>query len=193
MLVYSYRNFSNQKNQNQSQFLGLLLIDQIVSVTKSRTLAKTLLLIGLTTGLLLGVQAFTQILTLNVESSNTSLLEVRAISYFNRQTKTSNNNLIEIKSETDRQNIQASKDTKKVEAEPKTITYTVKPGDNLYAIAQSYNLDFMDIARDNNLERPFTLQIGQQLYLRLKMSNQYLLFLITFLVPHSYVKILMLN
>jgi len=108
MLVYSYRNFNNQKNQNQSQFLGLLLIDQIVSVTNSRTLAKTLLLIGLTTGLLLGVQAFTQILTLNVESSNTSLLEVRAISYFNRQTKTSNNNLIEIQSETDRQNIQAS-------------------------------------------------------------------------------------
>ena len=168
MLVYSYRNFNNQKNQNQSQFLGLLLIDQIVSVTNSRTLAKTLLLIGLTTGLLLGVQAFTQILTLNVESSNTSLLEVRAISYFNRQTKTSNNHLIEIQSETDRQNIQVSEDTKKVDSEPKTITYTVKPGDNLYAIAQSYNLDFMDIARDNNLERPFTLQIGQQLYLRLK-------------------------
>ena len=75
MLVYSYRNFNNRKNQNQSQFLGLVLIDQIVSITNSRTLAKTLLLIGLTTGLLLGVQAFTQILTLNVESSNTSLLK----------------------------------------------------------------------------------------------------------------------
>jgi len=168
MLVYSYRNFNNHKNQNKNRLPGLFLVDQVVSAADSKIVAKVLLLTSLTASLLLGLQAFTQVLTLNVESGNASHLEVRAISYFNQQTKTLNNTLIEIQSEANKRDLQTDKSTRKVDTEYETITYTVKPGDNLYAIAQHYNLDFMDIARDNNLERPFTLQIGQKLYLRLK-------------------------
>ncbi len=168
MLVYSYRNFNNHKNQNKNRLPGLFLVDQIVSTADSKIVAKVLLLTSLTIGLLLGLQAFTQILTLNVESGDASHLEVRAISYFNQQPKTTNNTLIEITSETTTRDVQTAESTKKVDVDYTTITYTVKPGDNLYSIAQSHNLDFMDIARDNNLERPFTLQIGQKLYLRLK-------------------------
>jgi|GEM_PF-1495587 len=169
MLVYSYRKFNSHKNHNKNRSSGLFLVSQIVSTTDSKTLTRVILLIGLTTGLLLGLQAFAQVLTLNVESTNASYLEVRAISYFNQQTKTTKNTLIEISSENNIQNKQQIvEDAKEADPDYTTITYTVKPGDNLYAIAQSYNLDFMDIARDNNLERPFTLQIGQKLYLRLK-------------------------
>lgn len=52
-----------------------------------------------------------------------------------------------------------------------TTTYTVKPGDTLYAIARRYSLDPMAIARDNNLSNASALAVGQKLRLSLSSSS----------------------
>ncbi|MGH8495024.1 MAG: peptidoglycan DD-metalloendopeptidase family protein [Gammaproteobacteria bacterium] len=44
-------------------------------------------------------------------------------------------------------------------------TYTVQPGDSLYAIAWRYRLDYRDLARWNGLENPDLIQPGQRLRL----------------------------
>ncbi len=43
------------------------------------------------------------------------------------------------------------------------ITYTVSPGDMLWEIARRFNVNYLDIARLNNLRYPYTLFIGQRL------------------------------
>jgi lipoprotein NlpD len=51
-------------------------------------------------------------------------------------------------------------------APPKmTGTHLVKPGETLYSIAWRYNRDFIDLARINDLKRPYRLQAGETLYL----------------------------
>ena len=44
-------------------------------------------------------------------------------------------------------------------------TYTVKPGDSLYSIAWLYNLDYMDLAKVNNLKSPYSVAVGQKIAL----------------------------
>ncbi|MDR3078950.1 MAG: LysM peptidoglycan-binding domain-containing protein [Rickettsiales bacterium] len=43
--------------------------------------------------------------------------------------------------------------------------YTVKTGDNLYRIAYRNSMRITDLARDNNLKKPYDLQVGQKLLL----------------------------
>ncbi|MDR1495138.1 MAG: LysM peptidoglycan-binding domain-containing protein [Rickettsiales bacterium] len=47
-------------------------------------------------------------------------------------------------------------------------SYTVKPGDNLYRIAYRNNMNFVDLAKSNNLKKPYDLQVGQKLLLESK-------------------------
>ena len=54
-----------------------------------------------------------------------------------------------------------SRDTRQIPA-----TYTVKPGDTLYAIAWRHNLDYHVLARWNNLPADYRIEVGQVLYLR---------------------------
>ena len=44
-----------------------------------------------------------------------------------------------------------------------TITYTVRPGNTLYAIAQFFGSSVKDIAKANGLSRPYTIYPGQEL------------------------------
>jgi len=45
------------------------------------------------------------------------------------------------------------------------LNYTVKSGDSLYSIGQSYGINWQDIAAANNLTSPYNLTIGQRLVL----------------------------
>lgn len=54
-----------------------------------------------------------------------------------------------------------SRDTRSIPA-----TYTVRPGDTLYAIAWRHNLDYHVLARWNNLPSDYRIEVGQVLYLR---------------------------
>jgi lipoprotein NlpD len=54
-----------------------------------------------------------------------------------------------------------SRDTRQIPA-----TYTVRPGDTLYAIAWRHNLDYHVLARWNNLPADYRIEVGQVLYLR---------------------------
>lgn len=42
-------------------------------------------------------------------------------------------------------------------------TYTVKYGDTLSSIAAKFDMDWRDIAKANNLEEPYSLQVDQEL------------------------------
>ncbi|OGB75419.1 hypothetical protein A2810_01185 [candidate division Kazan bacterium RIFCSPHIGHO2_01_FULL_49_10] len=44
-------------------------------------------------------------------------------------------------------------------------TYTVKDGDTLYAVGQQLGQDWKEIARLNDLEPPYSLNVGQELKL----------------------------
>ena len=44
------------------------------------------------------------------------------------------------------------------------VSVTVKPGDTLFAIAQRHGLRVADLARLNGLEEPFTIRVGETLY-----------------------------
>ncbi|MCD8339013.1 MAG: peptidoglycan DD-metalloendopeptidase family protein [Burkholderiales bacterium] len=44
-----------------------------------------------------------------------------------------------------------------------TTVYTVQPGDTLYSISRRYGVDPMNVARDNQLENPSMLNVGQRL------------------------------
>ncbi|OIQ02354.1 MAG: hypothetical protein COS82_04580 [Zetaproteobacteria bacterium CG06_land_8_20_14_3_00_59_53] len=46
--------------------------------------------------------------------------------------------------------------------------YQVRAGDTLGNIAKRYNLDYRDLARRNHISPPYTIYVGQQLYLRSK-------------------------
>ncbi len=43
--------------------------------------------------------------------------------------------------------------------------YIVRPHDGLYAIAWRYGVDYRDIVRINHLQAPYSVQVGQKLYL----------------------------
>ncbi|MDQ1363091.1 MAG: lipoprotein NlpD [Pseudomonadota bacterium] len=45
------------------------------------------------------------------------------------------------------------------------LEYSVRPGDTLYSIAWRYEVDFMDIARWNNIDPPYAIFPGQRLQL----------------------------
>jgi lipoprotein NlpD len=57
--------------------------------------------------------------------------------------------------------VACSRDTRQIPA-----TYTVRPGDTLYAIAWRHNLDYHVLARWNNLPADYRIEVGQILYLR---------------------------
>lgn len=44
--------------------------------------------------------------------------------------------------------------------------YQVRSGDTLAGIARRYNLDYRDLARRNHIAPPYTIYVGQQIYLR---------------------------
>jgi len=45
-------------------------------------------------------------------------------------------------------------------------TYQVQPGDTLYLIAKRHGLDYRLLARRNRIRPPYTIYVGQRLYLR---------------------------
>ena len=59
-------------------------------------------------------------------------------------------------------------DTKKETAKTKTITYTVKKGDTLSAIAQKYGTTYQKIAKDNGIDNPNYIKVGQKLKIKVK-------------------------
>lgn len=63
--------------------------------------------------------------------------------------------------------IPAGKNTPPTAGHSKEVTknHTVQKGDTLYSIAQTYNVDYKDLAIWNNLENPGAINIGQQLML----------------------------
>ena len=50
----------------------------------------------------------------------------------------------------------------------KTITYTVKKGDTLSAIAKKYGTTYQKIAKDNNIANPNLIKVGQKLKIKVK-------------------------
>ena len=44
--------------------------------------------------------------------------------------------------------------------------YSVQQGDSLYSIAWLYDLDYQDLAKYNNLASPYSIKVGQQLFLQ---------------------------
>ncbi len=176
MRVYSYRNFEInqnsksffQKNNLPKRLRGSFLDKNLLyfwEKTDNRFFFQVFSFCLLTLGLFLGLYVITQNSDLDVYSSNLNRTEVRALTNFSGTVKSNQHfNLTEIS--TIIQNKQ-EESLAKDKAEPKAITYTVKEGDNLYSIAISYGVNFVDIAKDNNLTRPFTLQVGQQLYINL--------------------------
>ena len=50
-------------------------------------------------------------------------------------------------------------------ARTKHTVRIVRPGDSLYTIAWTAGLDYRDVARWNTLQTPYTLQVGQKIYL----------------------------
>ena len=50
-------------------------------------------------------------------------------------------------------------------ARTKHTARIVRPGDSLYTIAWTAGLDYRDVARWNSLQAPFTLKVGQKIYL----------------------------
>lgn len=44
--------------------------------------------------------------------------------------------------------------------------YQVRPGDTLGSIAKRHNLDYRDLAARNHIRSPYTIYVGQQIYLR---------------------------
>lgn len=57
------------------------------------------------------------------------------------------------------------KDTKK--STSKTVTYTVKRGDTLSGIASKYGTTYKKIAKDNGIENPNFIRVGQKLKIKL--------------------------
>ncbi len=47
-----------------------------------------------------------------------------------------------------------------------TITYTVKKGDTLSAIASKYGTTYQKIAKDNNISNPSVIRVGQKLKIK---------------------------
>ena len=55
--------------------------------------------------------------------------------------------------------------------EPKSDTYTVKPGDTLYSIALEHGLDYRELAIWNGIDNPGAVRLGQQLRLTAPAST----------------------
>lgn len=48
---------------------------------------------------------------------------------------------------------------------PGKVSITVKPGDTLFGISRHYGLSIGELATLNNLQEPFTIKVGQTLYI----------------------------
>lgn len=44
------------------------------------------------------------------------------------------------------------------------ISHTVRPGENLYRIGKAYGYDYKKLARINGVKYPYTIKVGQKLY-----------------------------
>lgn len=67
-----------------------------------------------------------------------------------------------------KQEISPSVESNKVKIESKTVTYTVKSGDCLSVIAKQFDVNYKDIAKDNNIQNPNLIFPGQVLTIKLK-------------------------
>lgn len=54
----------------------------------------------------------------------------------------------------------------KIPTTSKPVTYTVKAGDTLSGIAAKYNTTYQKIAKDNNIENPNLIHVGQKLVIK---------------------------
>lgn len=59
------------------------------------------------------------------------------------------------------------------EARPKDNRHVVSEGETLFAVAFRYDMDYAALARLNHLEQPYTVQVGQVLYLSSNNQNGY--------------------
>ena len=50
-------------------------------------------------------------------------------------------------------------------------THIVKKGETLYLIGRSYNVNYLDIAKLNNIKKPYTIHVGQRLVIRGKKPS----------------------
>jgi LysM repeat protein len=176
MKIYSYRNFDNSsrgKNPIRTKtpfatrgLKNTLPVDLSLFGNNKNFVFQLLSLCLLTLGLLLGFQFLTDNSEVEALAGAKDTGEVRALNNFGRNINPEDNlELKEIVTEKPEEE-ELEVDTEETpEPEIQTITYTVKAGDNLYAIAQQHGVDFTDIAEDNELTRPYNLQIGQQLYI----------------------------
>lgn len=179
MKVYSYRNFEGSTNSksfskikvpplrgSKKKFNQSGLPFDFSFFDHQQNFAFQLVSICLlTVGLLLGFQLLTENSDVSTLASDDIDGGVRALNNFGRNIKPEDSlQLKEIAAESG----EVSEEVVVENNEPETIetiTYTVKAGDNLYAIAQEFGVEFTDIAEDNELTRPYNLQIGQQLYI----------------------------
>ncbi len=177
MKVYSYRNFEKLNEQkNFTSNSNLLQSAKRLSVLKNpginfnffesnnNFIIQIFSVCLLTLGILLGFQVITdnsEITTLASESTNN---KVRVLNNFGRNTSSDNNSKLQeiVEDNVENDNLPESADEK---PQLTTVTYTVKSGDNLYSIAQDFGVDFIQIAKDNELNRPYNLQVEQQLYI----------------------------
>lgn len=56
--------------------------------------------------------------------------------------------------------------------ESEKVIYTIIPHDNIYKIADRFNIDFNNIMTQNNLKNPYLVYIGQKLVLENKKKNK---------------------
>lgn len=64
-------------------------------------------------------------------------------------------------------NTEPPKKETKPEQKTKTVTYTVKKGDTLSAIAKKYGTTYQKIAKDNGIKNPNLITVGQKLKIKL--------------------------
>lgn len=61
------------------------------------------------------------------------------------------------------ENSSLNPETSNLEKNKKADTYTVKSGDNLWAIGQKLKIPYLDIAKENNISAPYVIHPGQVL------------------------------
>jgi hypothetical protein len=183
MRVYSYRSFEAPRQTKTNPHLkkpfskpktsltpGLAKVDFNLFGQRNSFVFQLVSICLLTLGLLLGFQVLTENAEVDTLANASGEQEVRALSNFGKNiSPDKHRELKEIianqpEPETEAESLEETTETASP-APAQTITYTVKSGDNLYSIALEYGVEFTDIAEDNELSRPYNLQIGQQLYI----------------------------
>jgi LysM repeat protein len=154
-----FNSTKNKQKNNQNQLFNLAELGQ-----KSPFVFQVLSIVILTLAMILYFQNFISntVLDTSAQTDNSSQ-EIRLLTNFQKKQSHSNSHYVNILEEYDLKPTMIKSDSNATQEKSVNKIYLVKPMDTLESIAKKLGVNINILIEKNKLDKPYTLQVDQQL------------------------------